>query len=92
VDYRINNTGSVGLICGRAYGLERKTDAGWVLMNRDMPFRAIGFRVLPGESRELQAVIPGDAPLGSYRLRTSVRSDHVARTVHLSAGFEVRRN
>src|SRR5947209_8961884 len=58
--YRINNTGSIALICGLGYRLERKTAEGWVLMNPGMAFRAIGFGVLPDESRELRATVPAD--------------------------------
>jgi hypothetical protein len=89
LSYRIVNTGSVGLICGLAYSLERESDAGWVLMNPDMPFRAIGFRVRPGESRKLQAVIPGDAPAGRYRITTRVNSDHADGPLLLSADLRV---
>lgn len=56
--YKINNTGSLDLICGLPYRLERETTGGWVPMNPEMAFRAIGFGVLPGESRELTATIP----------------------------------
>lgn len=90
--YRINNTGSVELICGLAYRLERKTSDGWVHTNPGMAFRLIGFGVLPGQGRELSAMIPADALGGSYRISTSVTSDHVEGAVRLSARFHVQRN
>jgi uncharacterized membrane protein len=87
--YRINNTGTVPLICGLSYRLERETVKGWVPMNPGMAFRAIGFGVLPGEGRELRATIPRDGPSGSYRISTSVRSDHVEGDVRLCARLHV---
>jgi hypothetical protein len=75
--YRINNIGTVPLICGLSYRLERETAKGWVPMNPRTGFRAIGFGVLPGEGPELRATIPRDGPSGPYRISTSVRSDHV---------------
>jgi hypothetical protein len=90
--YRINNTGSIELICGLGYRLERKTTEGWVLMNPGMAFRAIGFGVLPDERRELRATIPAHAAVGPYRISTSVNSDHLDGTLRLSADFDVHRN
>ena len=90
--YRINNTGSVQLICGLPYCLEQETSDEWVPMNEGMAFRLIGFGVLPGESRELKVRIPADAPAGSYRLSTSVTSDHVRGAIRLSAHFDVVRD
>jgi uncharacterized membrane protein len=88
--YRITNTGSVELICGVGYRMERETSDGWIHMNPGMAFRSIGFGVLPGEHRDLSAMVPADAPAGSYRISTSVTSDHVEGVVRLSAGFEVQ--
>jgi hypothetical protein len=87
--YRINNTGSVELLCGLAHSLELETDDGWVQMNPSMAFPAIGFRVFPNESRELRARIPANAPAGTYRLSTSVTSYHARDWFRLSASFEV---
>lgn len=36
--YRITNTGSVELICGVAYRMERETSDGWIHMNPGMAF------------------------------------------------------
>jgi len=87
--YRIVNTGSVDLICGLPYRLERQTDDGWLWMNEGMAFRLIGFRVSPGHYRELEARVPEDAPPGPYRLIASVTSDHVSGRVEVSGRFSV---
>jgi hypothetical protein len=89
VPYRIVNTGTVDLICGLAYRLERRADDTWVCMNPGMAFRAIGFGVSPGHYRELQARIPADAPPGLYRLIASAGSDHVSGRVEVSGQFSV---
>ena len=91
VPYRIINTGTVDLICGLPYRLERQTDNVWLPMNAGMPFRLIGFGVSPGHYRELQARVPNDAPTGLYRLIASVGSDHVSGRVEVSAHFSVTR-
>jgi hypothetical protein len=90
--YSIVNTGSVPLICGLRYRLERETSDGWVVMNPGMAFRLIGFAVLPGQARELKASIPPDAPTGVYRIRVSVTSDHADGALDLTAAFEIRGN
>jgi hypothetical protein len=87
--YRINNTGAVDLICGMGYSMERATGEGWVLVNPDMAFQTIGLGILPGEHRDLIARVPGGAAAGSYRLSTSVTSNHVEGPLRLSADFEV---
>jgi hypothetical protein len=89
VPYRIVNTGTINLICGLRYRLERQTDDGWVPMNAGMPFRLIGFGVLPGEWHELRARIPDDAPGGLYRLIASVGSDHVSGRVEICGEFSI---
>lgn len=45
VPYRIVNTGTVDLICGLPYRLERQADDGWVLMNPGMHFRLRGISI-----------------------------------------------
>jgi hypothetical protein len=62
--YRIANTGSIELICGVGYGLERKSSEGWTAMNPGMAFPAIGLALLPNKSRELRTTIPAQAPPG----------------------------
>jgi hypothetical protein len=51
--------------------------------------RAIGFGLLPNESRDLVARVPPDAPEGRYRLSTSVNSDLVAEARWLSDEFNI---
>jgi hypothetical protein len=87
--YRITNIGSVDLICGLQYRLERESANGWIHMNPGMAFRAIGFGVPPGQNRELIAIIPADSPIGLYRLNTSVNSDHAQGNLPLSVRFDV---
>lgn len=89
VPYRIVNTGTINLICGLPYRLERQTDDGWAPMNAGMPFRLIGFGVRPGRCHELRARIPDDAPGGLYRLIASVGSDHVSGRVEISGEFSI---
>jgi hypothetical protein len=45
--------------------------------------------VARGQSRELKAAIPVDAPAGSYRLIVSASSDSVDERLHLDARFDV---
>jgi uncharacterized membrane protein len=90
VGYRITNTGTVDLVCGLPYRLERESPTGWVHVNEGMRFRLIGFGVRPGESHGLSAQIPPDAGPGRYRLSASVHSDHGNRSAHLSAEFHVQ--
>ena len=92
--YRIVNSGSVTLVCGVGYSLERETTDGWTLENPRMAFPAIGLLVEPGASRELRANIPNHAAAGRYRIGTSVHTGHgegLSR-VRLCADFEVRDN
>lgn len=87
--YRIANTGSIELICGVGYGLDRKTSEGWTAMNPGMAFPAIGLAALPNKNRELRATIPAQAPPGVYRISTTVNSGHAAKTLWLSTEFDV---
>jgi hypothetical protein len=89
VPYRIVNTGTINVICGSPYRLERQTDDGWMPVNGGMPFRLIGFGVRPGRCHELQARIPDDAPGGLYRLVASVGSDHVSGRVEICGEFSI---
>lgn len=89
VPYRIINTGTVDLICGLSYRLERQTAESWVPMNARLAFPLIGFGVSPGQYRELGARLPDDAPAGSYRLVASVGSDHASGRAEVSAKFAV---
>lgn len=87
--YRITKIGSVDLICGLQYRLERDSTDGWIHVNPGMAFRAIGFGVPPGENRELTAMIPAEGPAGLYRLSTSVSSNHAHGNHQLSVHFDV---
>jgi hypothetical protein len=90
--YRIVNSGSVALVCGVGYSLERETADGWILENPRMAFPLIGLQVQPGASREPRADIPSRAAAGRYRISTSVHTGHGEglREVKLCADFEVR--
>jgi hypothetical protein len=87
--YRITNVGSIDLICGLQYRLERETTDGWIHMNPGMAFRAIGFGVPPGENRELTAMIPAKGPAGRYRLSAAMTGDHAQGNPRLSVRFDV---
>jgi hypothetical protein len=86
--YRLHNTGSVELICGVGYQLERESNGQWLPAGPPMWFPAIGLIVRPGEHRQLTAKIPADAPDGLYRINTSL-SDRDGRDVEASAEFRV---
>jgi uncharacterized membrane protein len=92
VQYRIKNIGSVELICGLGYGLERETGYGSIHLNPGMAFPAVGLGISPGRHRDLTARVPVDAPAGRYRIGTSVSSDHAKEIVRLSARFDVHDN
>lgn len=90
VPYQIVNSGTVQLMCGLPYRLERQTGDSWEQVNAGMAFRLMGFGVAPGQHRELHARIPDDAPAGQYRLTTSVPSDHVSGRMEVSTRFLVK--
>lgn len=87
--YQIHNTGTIELICGVGYRLERASGDEWLHVNAGMAFVAIGFGVQPGERRELAASMPADAGTGRYRISTTVASDHVGGSVEIAAEFNV---
>jgi uncharacterized membrane protein len=89
LDYAIVNTGNAELTCGLAYRLEREAGAQWQAMNDRMIFRAIGFRVPPGDRKQLTARIPPHAPAGRYRITTSVIALPQRDRIELSADFQV---
>jgi hypothetical protein len=96
LEYSIVNTGSVELICGLPYRLERYADNAWILMNPNMAFALPGFGVKPGQTHLLTALVPAIAPAGKYRISTSVATNpldegHGARSVQISAQFDVHR-
>jgi hypothetical protein len=89
--YRISNTSSVELIGGLEYRLERENSDSWVRTNPGVPFAAVGFPLLPGESRELSATTPADGPAGSYRISAWPNGvPPIGGHVRVSVRFEVR--
>jgi hypothetical protein len=87
--YAIVNTGTVALMCGHPYLLERWDEESWVAVNPDMAFTLQGYGVVPGGRKELTAEIPTDAVAGLYRISTRVFGRHAPPALRLSGTFEV---
>lgn len=66
--YSVTNLDDRETLIGADYRLERLQGERWIHCNADEAFVAIGLRLRPGETRELVAGIPTDAPVGRYRL------------------------
>lgn len=100
--YVIINTGTVPVILGAAYGLERRVASGWEDVAIPYAFPAWGLRLPPRSGRELVARIPERAQPGRHRLRVRLSADRdphpgyewVAQQeiqpVEVSAEFDVR--
>jgi hypothetical protein len=100
VRYSVVNQGPVPIMLGEAYALERLTDHGWERLP-SLAFRAIGYYLVEGASRELYFRVPEDARPGAYRFCKRVRADsdprpgsewlrgHHIDPIELAADFEV---
>jgi hypothetical protein len=69
--YLVTNLGDRETLIGGEYRLDRLQGERWIQCNAHQAFIAIGLRLRPGETRELAAAIPADAPVGRYRLTKS---------------------
>jgi hypothetical protein len=102
LDYAVVNEGTVPILLGAAYGLERLIDSGWEDVAVPYWFPAWALRLQSGGRRELFAGIPHDAQSGRHRLRVRLLADRdphpgydsVARQeirpIEVSAEFDIR--
>jgi hypothetical protein len=100
--YVIINTGTVPVVLGAAYGLERRGASGWEDLPVPYAFPLWGLRLQSGSRREMVARIPEHAQAGRHRLRVRLPADRdphpgyewVAQEeiqpVEVSAEFDVR--
>jgi hypothetical protein len=95
--YEVLNTGSIRILFGEAYELEQLCVCGWWAVRLPYMFRAVGYSLDPGGSRDLTALIPDYAAPGRYRMPKKVRDnmDPSARSkapsIKITAEFDVAR-
>lgn len=68
LEYSVLNTGSLPIVVGEAFGLDRLEDDEWVAVEVPYKFRLWGRRLNSGESFALTARIPDGTRIGRYRL------------------------
>lgn len=75
LEYSVTNTGSLPILAGEAFGLDRLQENDWVPVEVPCMFRAWGRRLNSGESVALTARIPDGTPAGRYRLNKRLAVD-----------------
>ena len=73
--YSVINTGSLPIMLGAEYVLERATDGGWERVPFPRAFPLWGRRLAPGARSELTARVWEQAQPGRYRLRVPLGVD-----------------